>query len=365
MKKVLAFALGTIMMVSLVACGKIPGTSDLENSLNQLLGEVSSLVEESGDLSSLLGDLTGENNGGVTGPASMEDIDGDPTQYSQSYWEEKYPDYNFCPFYIEENGVAKNYYWPMGYEGLDGTMATWITCPFNWNGWHMTPDGCIVNEKETLKLTDNWTNGESMSSCCTVTTEKYKGDGGYADGGSADLGSVAGADNFAGYKLNLPKDNFSVTYKVFSYGLTFGAFDKKTGNVFITGDGDVGYSEKYDFNEGKVTGAEFGSDEWGWRDDDIANYSYNDFVATKLASFDDIFMYVFYAYGKENSQLKDYCVGVEEVAGHYCWVFDAQGLNAMTEKYWVDIESGLCMKMLDSYGDGFEVVELNTAYYGE
>ena len=139
MKKFLAILLA-VLMLSCVACGKSGKDGE---------------------------------NGGAGGSGKLDE-NGDPMEYSQSYWEEKYPDYMFCPFSIEENGVEKSYYWPMGYEGLDGSVGKWIEYPFNWNGWHKTADGAIVNQDETLKITDDWANGdESLSSCCVVTTEKY------------------------------------------------------------------------------------------------------------------------------------------------------------------------------------------------
>ena len=105
---------------------------------------------------------------------STEFPEGDPAEYSREYWEEKYPGENVCPFYIEENGTEYSYYWVSGLDGWDGTMVSWIEQPFNWNGWHKTEDGCIVNADETLKITDDWASGdEGMSSFCTVTTEKY------------------------------------------------------------------------------------------------------------------------------------------------------------------------------------------------
>lgn len=151
MRKYLAILLALFMVTGLVACKK-PATENTDTN------NEADVTDESNDNESL-------------------DVEGDPAEYNQSYWEEKYPDYNFCPFGIEENGVEKSYYWPMGYEGLDGTIATWINCPFNWNGWHMTEDGDIVNKDETLKITDDWASGaEGMSSFCTVTTEKYEKD---------------------------------------------------------------------------------------------------------------------------------------------------------------------------------------------
>ena len=103
-----------------------------------------------------------------------ESVDGDPVEYGREYWEEKYPGENICPFDIDVDGELQSYYWISGMNGYDGTIGSWLAQPFNWNGWHMTADGCIVNEDETLKITDDWANGdESMSSFCTVTTEPY------------------------------------------------------------------------------------------------------------------------------------------------------------------------------------------------
>lgn len=103
------------------------------------------------------------------------DVEGDPAEYGREYWEERFPGENICPFYIEENGVEHSYYWISGINDWDGTMNSWIDQPFNWNGWHKTEDGFVVNEDETLKITDNWVNGDdSMSSFCTVTTEVYE-----------------------------------------------------------------------------------------------------------------------------------------------------------------------------------------------
>lgn len=105
----------------------------------------------------------------------LENPQGDPAEYSMDFWAAKYPGENICPFMIDENGTERNYYWVSGFEGWNGTMESWIKQPFNWNGWHKTEDGAIVNKDETLKITDNWAKGEeSMSSYCTVTTEPYE-----------------------------------------------------------------------------------------------------------------------------------------------------------------------------------------------
>lgn len=164
MKKILAILVAASVLLSFAACkGKTETPADETADAQQT--EAAELTEETAEKE------TEETPAETTEALTVE---GDPVEYEQSYWEEKYPDYMFCPFSIEENGEEKSYYWPMGYEGLDGTIGTWIECPFNWNGWHKTEDGCIVNADETLKITDDWANGdESMSSFCTVTTETY------------------------------------------------------------------------------------------------------------------------------------------------------------------------------------------------
>lgn len=104
----------------------------------------------------------------------LGDAKSNPAEYSREFWEAQYPGENICPFTIDENGTEYNYYWVSSLNGWDGTMSSWIKQPFNWNGWHKTADGAIVNKDETLKITDNWAKGEeSMSSFCTVTTEAY------------------------------------------------------------------------------------------------------------------------------------------------------------------------------------------------
>ena len=152
MKKFLSILLTAMMLISLAACGgkTVPDTQ--ENTTDK--PQVSSDETEN-----------------TTFP------DGDPVEYGREYWEEKYPGENICPFSIEENGTEYNYYWISGLNGWDGTIGSWINQPFNWNGWHKTADGCIVNKDETLKIADDWANGdESMSSFCTVTTEPYNKD---------------------------------------------------------------------------------------------------------------------------------------------------------------------------------------------
>ena len=161
MKKFLIILTVIALMLSFAACGK---KVDANQQTSQQAEQQAEPSEEPSEEPTE--ELTDE---------PTEAIDTDPVEYGREYWEEKYPGDNICPFYIEENGEERPYYWSSGAENYDGTMATWIEQPFNWNGWHKTDDDCIVNEDETLKLTDDWAEGnESLSSFCTVTTEKYE-----------------------------------------------------------------------------------------------------------------------------------------------------------------------------------------------
>lgn len=161
MKKVLAVLLAIMMILSFAACGgKTENNTDTSADTQQTSSDNSETA------------LQSEQEPSET---ESEPIEGDPVEYGREYWEEKYPGENICPFYIDENGTEYSYYWVSGFEGYDGTIESWLSQPFNWNGWHKTDDGAIVNEDETLKITDSWANGEeSMSSFCTVTTEKYE-----------------------------------------------------------------------------------------------------------------------------------------------------------------------------------------------
>ena len=160
MKKLLALIVMFAMGLSLVACGgkKEPSETEEPSSQQQTIEETTEETSE---------EQTAESS-------DQDPVDNDPVEYGREYWEEQYPGENICPFFIEENGVEFSYYWVSGMDGYDGTIESWLDQPFNWNGWHKTADGCIVNEDETLKITDDWANGdESMSSFCTITTEPY------------------------------------------------------------------------------------------------------------------------------------------------------------------------------------------------
>lgn len=163
MKKFLAILTGVVMALSLAACACSNNASQKPEEETKKSTE--EITTEEADESTTEEEET----------ESLEMPDGDPAEYSREFWEEKFPGENICPFTIDENGTERSYYWVSGFEGWEGTMESWLKQPFNWNGWHKTEDGAIVNEDETLKITDDWAKGEeSMSSNCTVTTEKYE-----------------------------------------------------------------------------------------------------------------------------------------------------------------------------------------------
>ena len=174
MKKLIALVLATLMLLGLAACGKKdePPTGNTKNQQGNT--------------------------------ATSEE--GDPAEYSMDYWAEKYPGENICPFSIEIDGVEYSYY---RISGLDeGTMATWIKTPMNWNGWHLVGND-IVNGDETYKMTSDWIGEnpeQSFSSGCTVTTEPYSSSGtvketGYNFKGYTETADWPGEDCWSSYGL--------------------------------------------------------------------------------------------------------------------------------------------------------------------
>ena len=259
MKKMITIFLAASMILTLASCGDKKDSdskkSKSEKSLAESQTDEPTETDESSEDSKKL------------------EVDGDPAEYEQSYWEEKYPDYMFCPFTIEENGEEKTYYWPMGYEGLDGTFSAWIECPFNWNGWHKAADGCIVNNDETLKITDDWADGGSMSSWCTITTEKYVGVG----GSNENSGEAVDVKNNVPDELSFKTQRDIICQKNFLFsalyvgndedksvdkdGLFFDFYDNETLYYVRTGfnkdDGTInfiwGYSRLYHFFDDEET----------------------------------------------------------------------------------------------------------------
>lgn len=143
MKKFLVLLLTVAMMMSLVACGK----KNEESSDEQ--------VETT-----------------ETEAASEEEFpEGDPVEYGQDFWAEKYPDANICPFYINVDGEDYPYYWISALVPEDD-IASWATTPLNWNGWHMVDDK-LVDKDEKHAITQE-SREMSFSSCCVYETEAFK-----------------------------------------------------------------------------------------------------------------------------------------------------------------------------------------------
>lgn len=323
MKKITAVILSLVLLLSLFSCGK----------------KEEIVVEPVDDPV-----LPVENN---------ENIEGDPLEYGRDFWEAKFPGENICPFYIEENGREMSYYWVSGFTGWEGTIESWLSQPFNWNGWHKTTDGLIVNKDETLKITENWANGEeSMSSYCTVTTEKY--DSGN-QGASYDTDSVTSA-----YAFNPPQDNYFVEINVYDEGKAFVYSVEKKENVFTEIDELQDRRVRYDYNEETAYTDDF-RETYGWTKDGdwFADApSYEEQTVSEFAYFEDYFMGFFYGYGKTVDQLKDFLTGTEKIADCGCWIFDANGFNGVDLKFWINMENGICMKMEDKDGVCFEVTKI-------
>lgn len=102
--------------------------------------------------------------------------------------------------------------------------------------------------------------------------------------------------------------------------------------------------------------------EWYQDDYDYSDMDHLSYVGV-FSAMEDFFMKYFRAYGKEDSELTDYYVGMEKVAGVNCWVFDTQGLNAIEMKYWIDPSNGCCLKY-QTKEDGYtvEITEYNLNY---
>ncbi len=135
MKKILALLLAAAMLLVLASCSKKDNEADTDD-----------------------GDAV--EDGAVEG----EDMT------NQSYWEQKYPEANICPFCIEVNGVETSYYWISSVVGEDD-IAAWAATDLNWAGWHVV-DGRVVDKDEKYAITDE-SRAQSFSSGCTYNTEPY------------------------------------------------------------------------------------------------------------------------------------------------------------------------------------------------
>ena len=342
MKKILALIIALAMLLSLAACGgKTEPAPTAPNEPQQT--EENNTEEQQSE------------------PAELESIEGDPVEYGREYWEEKYPGKNICPFDIEENGTLYSYYWISGMNGYDGTIESWLNQPFNWNGWHKTADGCIVNNDETLKITDDWASGdEGLSSSCTVTTEIY------VPGESTGNSDTSGNSNVE-YAFNPPEDNFYVEYTTYSSDASYSNIVSKKDNVYTAAAEEYEAQVKYDFNEEKAY-----VDDWagsqGWTEDGetfAEAESYEELNVYEFFLFEASFKAYFDAYGLPEEKLAEYCVGIDNVAGYGCWIFQdkAGSLADPDQQFWINVENGICMKATDDDGNvSYEVTNLDLNY---
>jgi hypothetical protein len=186
------------------------------------------------------------------------------------------------------------------------------------------------------------------------------GGGSGGSGGTGGGGNDGGNAKFSGnYKYNPPADNYYVAFKSDGGSLSFEAQIGKEYCFQATEE----MVEFIDYTTGKgwmreTDGTEWYPDDYDFTDEEA--YGYN----SPLGAMEDGFLKYFRAYGKEDSQLSEYYVGMEKVAGINCWVFDSKGLNAITDKYWIDPANGACLKYINTesgyvYG---EVTEYNLNY---
>lgn len=177
MKKLIVLLLTVTMIMCLVACGK-----KKEESSEQ---QVEITVENS--------NVADETKPEVVAEAEEEIPEGDPVEYGQDFWAQKFPGENICPFSISIDGVNYSYYWVRSVVPEDD-IASWATTEMNWNGWHMVGDK-LVDKDEKHAITQE-SREMSFSSCCVYETEPF--DASSAGGDEATAGSSS-AYNFKGY----------------------------------------------------------------------------------------------------------------------------------------------------------------------
>lgn len=152
MKKFLALLLSLVLIFSFAACGKKAEKIEEEP-------ETEAEVE-----------VEAEDEAEDEPEEDPEDTE-EPEEYTQAYWEEKYPDYNICPFYINVNGEDIPYYWISALIE-DDDIGAWAETALNWDGWHIAGDK-VVDKDEKFAVTEE-SRAQSFSSCCVYETEPYE-----------------------------------------------------------------------------------------------------------------------------------------------------------------------------------------------
>ena len=167
------------------------------------------------------------------------------------------------------------------------------------------------------------------------------------------------------YKFAPPTDHFAVEYQIYYDTTPYKYIVTKSDNIYMMGFEDVERRIKYDFNEGKAYVSDWAEGSEWYEDSEEYSYAdpYEELSVSEFNYFEEFFMTYFKAYGKDLSQLEDYCVGTEMVAGCPCWIFEGKGLNAVTNTFWVNMENGICMKSTDSDGNlDYEITKIDLNY---
>ena len=180
MKKLIVLLLTVTMIMCLVACGK-----KKEESSEQ---QVEITAENSN---------AAETTNSETAAKNDEEIpEGDPVEYGQDFWAQKFPDENICPFYINIDGVDYSYYWVRSVVPEDD-IASWATTEMNWNGWHMVGDK-LVDKDEKHAITQE-SREMSFSSGCVYETESFDASAASSANEGDTSAATSTAYNFKGY----------------------------------------------------------------------------------------------------------------------------------------------------------------------
>jgi hypothetical protein len=163
------------------------------------------------------------------------------------------------------------------------------------------------------------------------------------------------------YKYNPPTDNYYIKYEDNTQsdfyedgtvarigdGYTYGNFAETELGHFSVSSGKC-WLYYYDDYESV----------YRWTEAEDTEDSNGKVTIGPLSAMEDFFMTQFRLFGKSDSQLSEFYIGNEKIAGVDCWVFDTIGY-----KYWIDPSNGCCLKYENTEtGSTTTVTEYNLNY---
>ena len=151
------------------------------------------------------------------------------------------------------------------------------------------------------------------------------------------------------YVFEPPIDSYHIAYRY-----NFNTFEYYTACL----DGAVTHKNRegvthIDFRQGKGWFRPVGGT--AWTEDGVDYSPYNDGgVPHPLDAMEEQFLTPLRALFGDGYTLKliDYYTGNEEVLGVDCWVFDANGFNAIETRFWIDPHNGCCLRYEEPDGNG-------------